>query len=158
MRKEMIAIMVVSAMMLTMTGIAAAEDDPIIIHGTITDANGDPVNGISVEILKNNGGNWDSMGGAVNTNSVGNYNTFDLHLDATQTRNDSYRMKVGGNLVDERRIEGNDWICGFPNQPGCLFTYSYRWNYSIPEFSTIAIPVISVIGLLFVFQNKKKKA
>ena len=33
--------------------------------------------------------------------------------------------------------------------------WTYIWNYPIPEFATIAIPAIAVLGL-FLFFNKRK--
>ena len=35
--------------------------------------------------------------------------------------------------------------------------WNYNWNFPIPEFQTIVMPIIAVIGLMFMFQRQKGK-
>jgi len=149
MRKEIMAVMVISAIMLTMTGIAVAteEEDPITFMGTITDANGNAVSGAEVIIIKEGTGHqW-----IATTNITGYYSKFKV-IPVGFNKEGQYTMKLNGAIVDQKYLFDNDFT-----QTGKL-QWSYTWTVQIPEFSTIAIPVISVIGLLFVLQNKKKKA
>ena len=35
--------------------------------------------------------------------------------------------------------------------------WTYRWNYQIPEFATIAIPAVAVLGLFLFYSHRKRK-
>lgn len=167
MRNELIVIGGILVIMLTMAGIAAAEglpdvlpdpdDDPQRIYGTITDANGDPIGiGHTVEIKKDHNGLWHSINGSRDTDANGNYDTGYVKMLALGYGwpSDNYRMYLDGNLVATTTVHNKDWVW---ESPIWQFKFSYRWDVQIPEFPTIAIPIVSVIGMLFILQNKKKR-
>ena len=132
-------------------------DDLIKIKGTIT-KDGSPYEGVLVEIQKSNSGHWNSMG-TDTTNSNGVYN-IPLQgwytVPADQSKNDDYRMYIGGTQVDEKYI--GDWTTTATEDGWKVEAYwSYTWDYSIPEFATIAIPVAGILGLMFFFNRRKHK-
>jgi hypothetical protein len=144
-------LVVLSAMVVFAGTVAAQDDDPIKIYGYITDANGDPVVGTDVTIKKDHSGAWHTLATST-TNSSGFYNTgwIYIYLKGYGGPLDTYQMYVNGNLVAEEAFdEVSDWDINW-----CIF-WSKQWDYQIPEFATIAIPAIAVLGL-FLFFNKRK--
>ena len=153
-----VGLVVLSAIAVFVSPASACEFDFIKFNGTITDANGDPYVGHEIEIEKKAWGLWEwtSMGSNV-TNSSGYYEigrkcgyTFVCY------ENDTYRMYIDDNLVDEQYID--DWNYDFGCS--CCFTWSFwshQWDYQIPEFSSIVIPVVSILGLLFLFNRCKRR-
>ena len=154
----------------TCTTVAQEEEDPIRFNGTITDANGNPYSGLDIEIKKENGPmgtNWISVGTAT-TDANGYYETVygsrDYYpLALGDDKLDNYRMYINGNLVDERYLDGDDWVFDgtsieeIKGHYVTVWKYSYQWTYQIPEFATIAIPVAAVLGLLFFFNHSKRR-
>jgi len=39
----------------------------------------------------------------------------------------------------------------------CFKKWSYQWDYQIPEFATIAIPVAAILGLVLFYNYRKRK-
>ena len=60
-------------------------------------------------------------------------------------------MLIDGKAVEEKELEAND----FDQDNACK--WSYTWNHQIPEFTTIAIPVAAILGLLFFFDYRKRR-
>ena len=143
------------AVMVVMIGITAAEEDPWKIYGTITDANNNPLAGQIVEIQKDNGGQWHSLG-LQTTDALGNYDTGYKYfiLWGWGLPNDNYRMYLNGNLVATSTIQLSDWVW---DEPKWKLRFSYQWNSQIPEFPTVALPIVAVLGLVFFFQKTKKE-
>ena len=167
--------LVVLAAMVVFAGTAAAEEDPykITISGYINDTSGNGIPNVKVEITKelgcNGSGNWESVG--VNTtDGNGYYNItsrwyhplwWNLSLrDGFVWGN--YRMYLDGQMVEEKYIP----VCSPPWSKGDCWTWesgiawrhwSHQWNYEIPEFATIAIPAVAVLGLFLFYSHRKRK-
>jgi len=148
----LIAGLVVFSAMVVFAGTAAAQeegDDPKIkFYGTITDGDGNPYGGHEVEIKKKAKGLWRSMGTDV-TDSNGDY---EIGYTAVAYKKDTYRMYIDGTQVAEQYID--DWT-----YDGWWWVthWSYRWDYQIPEFATIAIPAVAVLGLFLFYSHRKRK-
>ncbi|MCW7075548.1 MAG: hypothetical protein OCU24_06860 [Candidatus Methanospirare jalkutatii] len=146
-----LAVVAISTIAVFVSTAAAQEegDDPKIkFYGTITDAEGNPYVGHTVEIKKKSLGLWRSMGTDV-TDSNGSY---EIGYTRVLRKKDTYKMYIDGKEVDERYID--NWT-----YDGWWFiTYwSYRWDYQIPEFTNIAIPAAAMLGLLFIFNHRKRR-
>ena len=161
----LIAGLVVFSVMVVFAGTAAAEgfppenpeDDPNKIYGYITDSNGNPIGaGHTVEIKKDHNGQWHLIGGTLTTDASGYYDTgyVKMVLKGYGWPSDNYRMYLDGNLVATTTVENSDWVTD-GHWWECKF--SYQWDVSIPEFATIALPVASVLGLLFFFNHRKRR-
>jgi len=135
---------------------AAAYGEYIKFYGTITDAEGNPYVGHTVEIKKYSFGSWKSMGSDV-TDSNGDYSIGYKYIIGN--KEDTYRMYIDGEEVDERYID--NWE--FEGSSGYGYHYysywSYQWDYQyqIPEFKSIAIPAAAILGLLFIFNHRKRR-
>ena len=135
---------------------AAAHGEQIKFYGTITDAEGNPYVGHTVEIKKYSSGRWESMGSDV-TDHNGYYSTEYTYFRGN--KEDTYKMYIDGEEVDERYID--NWK--FEGSSGYGYHYysywSYQWDYQyqIPEFTNIAIPAAAILGLLFIFNHRKHR-
>jgi len=160
----LVAGLVVLAAMVVFAGTAAAQEedeDPFRIYGTITDADGNPYVGHEVVIKKENvcwGGPWRPLKAPLGwgykpiTNDTGYYSTgWCFPVQGYGNPIDNYRMYIDGNLVAERHIGFDDW-----DKQWCIF-WSHRWDYQIPEFATIAIPAVAVLGLFLFYSHRKRK-
>ena len=111
----------------------------IKFYGTITDAEGNPYVGHTVEIKKKSVWpfNWWSVGTDV-TDSNGSY---EIGYTCVAFKEDTYKMFIDGEEVDERYID--DWTYEDEGRKRFITYWSYRWDYQyqIPEFTNIAIPV-----------------
>ena len=58
---------------------------------------------------------------------------------------------IDGTQVDEPYID--EWT--FDAGGCCLKKWSYQCDYQVPEFTTIAIPVAVILGLVFFFNRRK---
>ena len=121
-------------------------DDPIKFYGTILD--GGSAWAGTVTIQKSFGSMWWTVGSDA-TDSSGDYETAYKHVF---TKSGTYRMKLNGNVVEETYLAAGDFTWeGRKN-------WSKEWDYGeIPEFSTIALPVASILGLLFFFNYRKRR-
>ena len=89
------------------------------------------------------------------TNESGYYSTGWCRLSrGYRTPYDNYRMYINGELVDERYISIDDWEISIKN-----FTiyWKYQWSYEIPEFTTIAVPIAAIFGLILLFNHRKRR-
>ena len=160
MRKAKVITVVALAvvMLAAMTGIAAAAEEWIRFEGTITDSDGNGVPGVTVEIKKNDTWAWNSMGTNM-TNSSGHYNipsSSPYYVDTeVSSKADVYRLYISNTQVDEQAIDGWESEGGFRFVSFWSTTWSYE--YSIPEFATIAIPVAAILGLVLFFNHRKRK-
>jgi len=148
-----LAVVAISTMAVFVSTATAQEegDDPKIkFYGTITDAEGNPYVGHTVEIKKKSLGLWRSMGTDV-TDSNGSY---EIGYTYVVFKNDTYRMYIDGKEVDERYID--NWTYD-GKEKRFITKWSYRWDYQIPEFTNIAIPAAAMLGLLFIFNHRKRR-
>ena len=154
----LIAGLVVLSAMVVFAGTAAAQEDdedPFRIYGTITDADGNPYVGHEVIIKKQHDifdeEAWLPLNGTSITNDTGYYDTGWCYYRPYGNPVDNYRMYIDGDLVAEQYIGSDDWDVKWRR------FWSYRWDYQIPEFATIAIPVAAILGLLFFYSHRKRK-
>ena len=156
----MAGIVVLSIMAVFSSPASACEVNFVKFYGTITDTDGDPYVGHEVEIQKQCSWpiQWRSMGSAV-TDSNGYYEigrnvrgyTFVFN------ENNTYRMLIDNNQVAQQYI--NDWDYDYGGRCRCISWsfWSYQWDCQmIPEFSTIALPVASILGLMLFFNYRKR--
>ena len=134
-------------------------DPRIRFEGNIIYTDGSGVAGANVQIKKKALGIWWSIGKDT-TDSSGHYNIpSKKKYRWVVYRDDVYRLFIDGKQVDERTIVGNagnggDWT--WEGGYRWKSKWAYTWDYTIPEFATIAIPAIAVLGL-FLFFNKRKR-
>ena len=64
-------------------------------------------------------------------------------------------MFIDGEEVDERYID--NWT--YDDKKWFITYWSYRWDYQypIPEFTNIAIPAAAMLGLLFIFNHRRRR-
>ena len=158
-----LAMVAISTMTVFVSTVAAQEEeeDPIKIYGYITDANGNPLQGYEVIIKKQHNllGEevWRELKGWSEymniTNESGYYSTGWCYplLQGYGNPCDNYRMYINGELVDERYIGIDDW------EINDIIYWSYQWNYEIPEFTTIAVPIAAIFGLILLFNRRKHR-
>ena len=154
-----LAVVAISTMAVFVCTVAAdeEEEDPFMIYGYITDAEGNPLQGYEVIIKKQQGGKWrelKGLSGYMNiTNESGYYSTgwCDPIKQKYGVPWDYYRMYINGKLVDERYIGIKDW------EMSGIFFWKYQWNYEIPEFTTIAVPIAAIFGLILLFNHRKRR-
>ena len=60
-------------------------------------------------------------------------------------------MYINGELVDERYIGIKDW------EKSRIIFWKYQWSYEIPEFTTIAVPIAAIFGLILLFNHRKRR-
>ena len=160
----MIVGLVVLSAMVVFAGTAAAQEeevDPIKFIGYITDANDDAY-GSNVEFKKDHGGVWLSVGTSTIDSITGYYGTEYKILWPWiyGWRWDNYQMWVDGVMVDERYIGSQfvgDEYYWEDDYLGWYVWVHHDWDYEIPEFTTIAIPAASILGLLFFFNHRKRR-
>jgi hypothetical protein len=148
----LVAILLLSAMVVFAGTAASCTDKGIRFYGYITDADGNGIEDANVEIERwtwrySKGWHWLSMGSNVFTDNTGYYETPYKWVWGKG----HYQMKVDGNVVGEKDLTCQDF-----DRDGCL-RWSHRWDYQIPEFATIAIPIIAILGLVAFYRRKQKK-
>jgi hypothetical protein len=163
MRKNIIMIAAMLTVMVAMTGIAAAtvlsaepQNIGITEGGSNTtnlkyDSSGqvtwriiDATTSITSEVLVNDGNGTDYTSTGVYTSTANNPNLMIVQDQAGDNLNADYKLQScppGYNFGDSYCTENHITVY-----------VSY-----IPEFPTVALPIAAVIGLVFLFQNKKKK-
>jgi len=152
-----LAVVAISTMVVFVCTAAAQEEeeDPFMIYGYITDAEGNPLQGYEVIIKKQQGGKWRELKGwpgyMSTTNESGYYSTGWCSLLLYGNPCDNYRMYINGELVDERYIGRDDW------EKSGIFFWKYQWSYEIPEFTTVAVPIAAIFGLILLFNHRKRR-
>ena len=71
-------------------------------------------------------------------------------------------MYLDGQMVEEKYIpvclplksKGDCWTW---EGGGYWRRWSHQWNYEIPEFTTIAIPAVAILGLFLFYSHRKRK-
>lgn len=116
--------------------------------GTL-DCNSDPANGTCESELESN----PDKGGYITTDYWINYNASGTHTDNfTPTEHGDWVVALyhagsgdtDPDLYNPDKYVGSSKVCSKISVP-------------IPEFSTIALPIAAVIGLLFILQSRKKE-
>ena len=168
----LVAILLLSAMaMFTTPAIAggilelgepAIDGDPVNFTGTIIMGDG-PWANKDVMIAKWNGssGQWEYYHppSEATTDSGGNYETGlagftpDGHFGMfVKERSDNWKLE---HLIDEKDLTKADFTEMGANTNRWL--YNGGWNYEIPEFTTIVIPAVVLLGLFALSRRKQKK-
>lgn len=142
------------------------------VNGTITNADGNPAEGWRVKVdfmdygyrwvtlvdttVDSNGYYESTCSGAVPCD--GSYNCPTV-LGQCEYR--EYKRWIwdqnGDVIVDEEPWlpECGEWATG--GLCACVLVWNYTAQPYIPEFSTIAIPVVSILGLLLFFNYRKRR-
>ena len=129
-------------------------------NGTITNADtGEAMPGLKVEIFKKK---WLMSGwwkvGENTTDSLGEY--LIVHKKPMILKG-HYAMRISSGSTHEiyERDIGNrwsgDWFWGNPVR--CMWNCPWNQTSEIPEFATIAIPVVAVLGLFLFYSHRKRK-
>jgi len=158
-----LAVVAISTMAVFVSTVAAQEEnDPFMIYGYITDAEGNPLQGYEVIIRKQHNWKgeevWRELKGLYGyrniTNESGYYSTGWCYPIKQKygVPWDNYRMYINGKLVDERYIGIDDWE---KSEIGKTKFWKYQWSYEIPEFMTIAVPIAAIFGLILLFNHRK---
>ena len=151
----LIAGLVVLSAMVVFAGTAAATVNFYKFAGTITDE-GVGVEKVWVEIKNTDTGmQWKDC-----TNSAGYYNTKRYKFCSPSKMSGYYELWVGGDLVAGQSLTADDFMLlyGYSGRRFHVNFWSCDWSVDlIPEFSTIAIPVASILGLLFFFNHRKRR-
>ena len=148
----MLVAMLLLLAMVVFAGTAAAgpsvsEEEDVRFKGAITNAADEGVSDAKVQIEKRKGSEWKNMGKDA-TDDKGHCKTSYKKIVNRQGR---YRLIVDGEVVDKKCLKEDDF-----NDNGV-----YRWTYrnpdcQIPEFATVAIPAIALLGLVAFHRRKKK--
>jgi len=133
---------------------AAAHAKKIKFYGTITDAEGNPYVGHTVEIKKKSVCVWPFKWWSVGTDVTDSNGSYEIGYKCVAFKKDTYKMYIDGKEVDTRYID--NWT--YDDREKCFITkWSYRWDYQIPEFTNIAIPAVAMLGLLFILNHRKRR-
>jgi choline-glycine betaine transporter len=155
--KVITALSLTVVMLAAMTGLVSANGADIRFAGKITDADGNPYVGHIVEI-KNSGG---SSIGTDTTYGEGWYmippgGPLGPTYTAVSNKDDTYTMYIDGKPVNTKKLIGSPpWVEEYPYY---YYGWSYRWDYQIPEFATLAIPMgIAILTGLFFLNHRKRR-
>jgi hypothetical protein len=162
-----VGLLVLSAMVAVIgTAAASPRKWPVNFEGTITDSYGKPVSA-NVQIT-GKGHTW-----SAHTNpATGFFRTKEGHVFTPKAGR--YVMLVSGESDTRHTKDVANWMRDDTASPGESETryladndFKYRyceyvcaWDRNpepIPEFSTIAIPIASILGLLFFFNRRKHR-
>lgn len=123
----------------TVTGVSSPTPT---ISWTYNDADGDPQDQYEVEVWTGPGGTgtimWDPAPGTGTSTSV-------VYAGSSLVDGETYYARV-------KAFDGTSW--GGWSEASWVATLQPE---PIPEFSTIALPVASILGLLFFFNNRKRR-
>ena len=143
----MVGLVLLSAMVVLVGTAAATERYPIKFGGYLTDAEGKNLYPAHVQITRGN------IIWPADTNSDGSYVTLCIQDTESDSKAGQYDMYIDGEHVQTRDIGANEFAKDGP----CCWICQWNRHAQIPEFSTIAIPIISILGLLFFFNRRKHK-
>jgi hypothetical protein len=164
----MVGLLLLSAMVVLVGTAAAANRWEIQFEGTIEGVGA----GVLVEIERTEGGytqtwsNETDSTGYFKTDKVVFYPVSVPHYPTSAF----YQLYIGGVPAEGRSIgiPYDSWEVGATGEfhgpymftwyggDDCYYIYNWKTEY-IPEFSTIAIPVASILGLLFFFNRRKHR-
>jgi len=146
----MVGLVLLSAVVVSMGTAAALERYPIKFEGYLTDENGNALHPANVQITRG------SYTWIADTNSDGYYVTPAIQYLGSGSKAGIYDMYIDGEHVQTRDIKEDEFLCADPDCCSWICQWN-RYGYVIPEFSTIAIPIASILGLLFFFNRRKHR-
>ena len=177
----MVGLLLLSAMVVLVGTAAATSYWEIQFRGTISGEDA----GVLVEIERTEGGYTETWSGVTDGGghfvtgkkrfNEDNYNTYYLtsgYYRMYIKRSGEERELIGGKLIgltsdtpqyyDPRETQyptGEGWFSYVPGEypDDCYYYYDWQEHREIPEFSTIAIPIASILGLLFFFNRRKHR-
>jgi hypothetical protein len=153
--------LIVLSAMVVFVGTAAAERYPVKFYGWLKDENGDPVpDGTKVAIALQDRYWWT----ATTRGGNGYYEVKKRYLGADIRTLRKYSIYINDYYAEDKWLiasqRGYSHFTFHPYSLFCNCYWSYQWDrggYVIPEFSTIAIPIASILGLLFFFNRRKHR-
>jgi hypothetical protein len=150
--------LVVLSVMVVVIATAAAQPklyatDPIMFEGYITDAGGNGISGVQVDIKRTVSMGVYTWSAKEKTDKDGYFKTPKQQIIDTQPVdvNGIYKLYLDNVQVKEKNIGKRE----FDDVGNCIWSHS--WTHEIPEFSTIVLPVASILGLLFFFNRRKHR-
>jgi hypothetical protein len=178
----MVGLLLLSAMVVLVGTVAAASFWEIQFRGTIS---GEDV-GVLVEIERTEGGYTETWSGNIidgsgcfvtgkkrfNEGNKGTYYITSGYYKMYITRLGGGRELIGEKLIgltsdapqyddpgETQYPNGDGWFTWVPGTypTECYYIYDWQKQGEIPEFSTIAIPIASILGLLFFFNRRKHR-
>ena len=136
--------------------------DPVSFTGTIIIGNGPWAHkDVMIAKLNDTSGKWEYYHppSEAMTDSGGNYETGfagftpDGHFGMfVKERSDNWRLE---HLIDEKDLTEDNFTEMGANTD--RWSYDGGWDYEIPEFMTIAIPTVALLGLFALSRRKQKK-
>ena len=146
--KLLVFVVIVS---IVFTGVASAER----FYGDVYGDDGRSISGVVV-IQKSDG--W----GISSPLKDGKY---DKSSTIPTSRYGQYTMRIDDKVVETKYLTSNDWReeLHFDFTKWRFYKdYSCNWDHKpptnkIPEFSSVALPIAAVLGLVFFFQQKNNK-
>lgn len=136
--------------------------DPVNFTGTIIMGDGPWANkNVMIGKWNDSSGNWEyyQPPSEATTDRDGNYETGlagftpDGHFGMfVKERSDNWRL---GHLIEEKDLTVDNFTEIGDNTDH--WSYDGGWDYEIPEFATIAIPAVALLGLFALFRRKQKK-
>ena len=146
--KVITALALTVVMLAAMTGLAAA-GEILIVTGTVLDKNNEPVEGALV-IAYEDPEHKEEIGSTLSSGSPnkGAYTIIDHNSE----------LLVGAPVyaTASKPDVGSDTRSGSVEE-GIVNVSFMLLKLDIPEFATIAIPVASILGLLFFFNHRKRR-
>ena len=160
-RKVLMPLAVVFIVVVAMGITMVDADEPqlgIRFEGEITGVAGVVTVGIQKDI---GGGNWREIGTS-DADSDGYYyipGPDHTWYKDVANKNGVYALYINGEKVAEEEMSDGEWTDESWSL-GLLWSSKWNTNYQnseIPEFATIAIPSVSILGLLFFFNHRKRR-
>jgi hypothetical protein len=115
--------------------------DPVSFTGTIIIGNGPWAH---KDVMIASGGNYET--GFAGFTPDGHFGMF------VKERSDNWRLE---HLIDEKDLTEDNFTEMGANTD--RWSYDGGWDYEIPEFMTIAIPTVALLGLFALSRRKQKK-
>jgi len=141
-------------------------DDPRW-YGNITNANtGVPMPGLTVKLykdvwLKIPGNGWKKVLRHIGSDTTDRNGYYSITNRLVYPEGQYYLRISDGSTTETYlrylywRLGRNDYI--WVGRPECIWTYRWDQTTEIPEFATIAIPVVAVLGLFLFYSHRKRK-
>lgn len=160
MNKRLIAAVVAAAAVCALLSVSAVSADIVMFSGQINDSAGNGIPGAKVEIVRG-AYKWTATTfGSSMLNMTGVFGT--TERVRVPSRVGQYELWIDGNFAESKWLADSDFkkiidYHGIPVWVGKWYYPPGNWEIEeIPEFSTIAIPIAAIIGLLFFFNRKNK--
>ena len=161
-KSVMLAAILLLSAVVVFAGTAAGEmGDKVKFDGYITTADGAGVDDADVKIQRWSSplATWMPAGRDHHTEETGYYNTYYYVVVGTAgSRAGTYRMLVDDVEVAQKVLSEDDFEHKGNSNYCKKWSHKGLWNHQmIPEFATIAIPAVALLGLFAFYRRKQKK-